>query len=194
MAIWPEICPSCRVTLKRQVTVYLPVAHMNDEVRREAVSWVIRTLGLTAHDINDSVLKRLVIQKSVHLLSHVGVDEPKFSFSFYIMGPYSPSLTSIYYNLAGEGDTAIAKLARKVGKKMKPYAKLIKWYGGHKAPELEILSSVLMLCDNARMTDESLDKERILNLMKMRKPWVTNEMFEKAYGELEEKGLLTCKA
>jgi uncharacterized protein YwgA len=167
---------------------------MDDKRTREAVAWVAKTLGLTADEIRNHIDSRLKIQKTVYLLSYVGVDDLKFSFSLYIRGPYSPVLTSIYYKLVEEGDTAIAKQAKKASKRMKPYIGLARWFGRRTPSELEISSSILAFHENAKLLGESLNKERTLSLVRARKSWVTSQSFDKSYGELEEKGLLAGKA
>lgn len=124
-------------------------------------------------------VSRLRLQKAAYLLKRMGVEPfTKYQFNIYLRGPYSPELAREYYGELGdekeEPETGVEKLAT------------LKWFVEHDEKWLEIASSILSIVED--YPDISYDE--LFSLLKMSKPWVTREKFEKIYGELEERRLV----
>jgi uncharacterized protein YwgA len=114
-----------------------------------------------------SVADRKRIQKSIYLLQPAGLDLG-YRFGWYLMGPYSPSLTRDYYDLAaslgeGEEDFKGMTLRRPVLQsleKVKPLLAVPQGVPLDQASWLELVASVHYL-QRVRGLDENAADDRL---------------------------------
>ena len=155
-----------------------------------ALSLVLQELGVGL--TIDSLEDRILLQKAVYVSQQADVDLG-YRFSWYIRGPYSPSLAKDYYRLeAATVDepepTRGKKLRPHVGKKLRELRPLMSVPKGVKlnpSEWLELVSSIHYLHNTVGRDDPSLARERLCSL----KPRHSKYM-ERAESELVEFGLL----
>lgn len=136
------------------------------EPRLVALKLILEELDMDA-DISD-VQKRKGIQKAIFLGQMAGVDLG-YRYGWYIMGPYSPSLTRDYYDLSEalsleeNSETERFDLNAEVKNQLKKIKGLFSVPPGvHLSKEdwLELLSSILFLRKVSALSDADI-KERI---------------------------------
>lgn len=127
---------------------------------------------------------RLLFQKRIYLLQALGLDL-KYRFSWYIRGPYSPSLTKdgfalipIYNELPTEPLTQ---------NEQQIITRFLNWLSLKKEDEewLELVSSIHFLKE-AHWTDKNL----IFRKLQSKMPSLTVNIFNEAWQKLEEVGLI----
>ncbi|MCF8719138.1 hypothetical protein [Nitrospina gracilis] len=159
------------------------------ETRLIVLKLFLEELGV-GHDI-ETVDDRKKVQKAVYLGQLSGVDLG-YRFSWYLMGPYSPSLTKDYYELAEEmpslgGKEGDNELLDEVKNKLNSVSSLFeKPSDCPLKPEqwLEILASVHYLLKVSKLSDSEA-----LKIINEEKPALYSQ-FEKAKNELTKAKLL----
>ncbi len=131
-------------------------------------------------DVSDEAFQhRLKVQKASLLLRHLGISPFRdYSFSLYIEGPYSPELARDIYDGKSLKFTADRTTVRR-----------LKWFVNHDSRWLEVASSMIFILE--RYPDMS--RKNVLSLLRLSKPWVTDEMFKEIYGDLLSEGLIAEK-
>lgn len=140
---------------------------------------IFKELGVS----KDSFDERLISQKKVYLLKTLGIDLG-FSFNWYIHGPYSPRLTTYFYDNLGiliEFDYSKYQLDEAVRQKTKivneildqkpPHMNNSSWY--------ELIASLLYLCK------QNSNSKDLFNILKVYKPQFDEEDYEKAKMTIE---------
>jgi len=141
------------------------------------LAWLIKLLSL--EDIASSFVSRLKIQKAVFLLKHLGVEAfNSYNFQLYLRGPYSPNLASDYYNLQGIKAIPLDLDRQKT--------ELLKWFTSHDVEWLEVASSIIEIKD--RYPD--LKNGSLYSLLRLSKPWVTEDAFKNTLKELRKQRLI----
>ena len=117
---------------------------------------------------------RIDFQKSIYLLKEMNIIKEKFSFSWYIFGPYSSHVTKIGYDLKERNIDTEIKISDDFETKIKNFNNM-KNEGKDKSKWLELLSSIHFLLKN-----EKLDDEKLYNKIKESKPYFEDKkLFEK---------------
>lgn len=154
-------------------------------------------LGIRKDTFKDVFEDRLIAQKKIYLLQSLGTDLGYY-YSWYLHGPYSPSLTSyMYSNLdwMQESESILAnyKLSSKTNENVRRVNELAQqpendtnlgqsdWY--------ELLASIHYIHKN-RKSWAVTGKEEIFKKLQQYKPQYSKEQCEMAFGVLCEKGFL----
>lgn len=125
--------------------------------------------------------QRLRLQKAAYLLSRMGVKPfSEFEFNIYLRGPYSPDLAKAYYSGADEYEEPEISQDK---------LELLKWFMSHEDRWLEIASGILSIQERYR----GIGRKGLLTLLRMSKPWITENEFNSIFGELKRKGLVERK-
>ena len=125
--------------------------------------------------------ERLKIQKVAFLLKHLGVAPfTKYNFSMYLRGPYSPDLAREYYE-ATSGRPAPPRKGWS-GKR----EELLRWFADYDPRWLEVASSIILIGKRYGR----INRRETYSILRMSKPWIDRETFEKIASELEERDLL----
>jgi uncharacterized protein YwgA len=143
-----------------------------------SVDWLLQILGMTRDELKmeEEFLKRFRVQKAAYLLKYLGVRPfTKYDFSLYIHGPYSPELAREYYLERSEEPQVPAISDDKL--------ELLNWFMNHDERWLEIATSILMI----RERYPRISSEEMLSILRLSKPWITREEFEKILSELKSK-------
>lgn len=154
---------------------------MNEKIKN--LSWLIEFLDIhrdvLVSNSEEGFKARLKLQKAAYLLKRMGVEPfTKYEYSIYIKGPYSPELAKDYYSEL--------EPANEVPKIEPEKLEVLWWFVKHDDRWLEIASSILHILEDY----PGIDKEQLLSTLKMSKPWITLEEFDKVYRELEERKLV----
>ena len=111
-----------------------------------------------------TVSDRKAVQKSIYLAQAAGVPLG-YSFSWYLMGPYSPGLTRDYYGLLGDNPVAVSTqpasplkpiVAERL-RELRPLFEVPVSAGISQAEWLELLASVHYLQYRMRLTGDQLE-------------------------------------
>ena len=130
---------------------------------------------------------RIAIQKAVCLTQEAGL-QLGYGFNWYVRGPYSPSLTSDYYQIAGSR-SAVEKDAQKFTLTASALRSLSKVQAVFNPPVgcplgrvqwLELLASVAFLVRRYQMSKEAAEEK-----IRISKP-VLHPYFKKAYKALKD--------
>jgi uncharacterized protein YwgA len=132
----------------------------------------------------DSIDNRLIIQKAVFLGQCINVPF-RYSYSWYVKGPYSPSLASAYYSLDSERSSLFEFNGEIVEKIVQLKQLLDQEKDDSFARWLESLGSVAFLIKRARKAEEEA-----LEAMKKHKPHIDIEMNNRAIAGLKTIGIL----
>lgn len=145
----------------------------------ESVLRILRSLGPIRLD---AFSDRLRLQKLAYLAQEMGADK-KYSYSWYVYGPYSSSLTSALYsgveldkfdskpNLTEDEDKIASKLEMLLGKNISDPDKL------------EIFASVWYLLPATREATKK-DQDTIIEVMHKKKPYFKNSDVCNALGTI----------
>jgi len=142
------------------------------------VAWLVDSLGISRKRLTNksSFDDRLRIQKAAFLLKHLKVDPFKdYHFNLYLNGPYSPTLAQDYYDV----DRAKPKPVD-----LGDRDQLLRWFMDHDSKWLEVATSIISIKEDY---PDSKDEE-ICSILRLSKPWVSDEMFEKVRRELASRG------
>jgi uncharacterized protein YwgA len=143
-----------------------------------SVAWLLEILGLSRDELKkeENFLKRFRVQKAAYLLKYLGVRPfTSYDFSLYIHGPYSPDLAREYYSEKGE-EPQVLKIDNDV-------LELLNWFMNHDERWLEIATSILMIYERY----PKIGSKEMLSILKLSKPGITREEFEKILSELRSK-------
>ncbi len=146
---------------------------------------------LNTHPDIATVDDRKRVQKAVYLGQQSGVDLG-YRFGWYLMGPYSPSLTRDYYTLAteiasGDHEYKEKELQPSLRSRLKKIQGLLDPPQEVKLPQeswLELISSLHYL-----RKINKLDQDRSLERLNKEKPDLV-KFVDQAEGKLQEVGLL----
>jgi hypothetical protein len=122
-------------------------------------------------------------QKLAYLIQEVAGVPLGYSFSWYVRGPYSPSLTQDLYAESSTQSLPVGLL--QAGEKLK-LLQLRDFLGDYlKSPdELELLVSLHYLRERGK--EYGATKLEVTSALKERKPFFSNQVIEQAWLKLEE--------
>jgi len=121
--------------------------------------------------------KRFLLQKYVFLAKYLGLDLA-YDYSLYMYGPYSKELADDYYELARQKVLPEASLPPEFN--ADAFVSLVK---DRDAKWLETAASILMVLEKY----PGMSENEVYDILRMSKPWLTYESFEKVYKILSMK-------
>lgn len=141
---------------------------------------VLRSFG----EINlDYFIERLRLQKLGYLIQELGIDEG-YSYSWYIYGPYSSTLTSALFAADDEGifdeDVELDKKEKNVVMQLNE----LLGKNVNNPDALELYASIWYLMPKRTLTDD--DKIRILDLLSSKKPRFSQNDIKTAINKIIE--------
>jgi len=142
------------------------------------VDWLLWFLKLSREELkkDENFLSRLRVQKASYLLRYLGVHPfTKYDFSLYIHGPYSTELAREYYSEKSE-EATVPEIDNDT-------LELLKWFMDHNDRWLEIATSILMI----REQYTKIKDREVLSILKLSKPWLSEDEFREVYRELKSK-------
>jgi len=143
-----------------------------------SVDWLLGFLKLSREELkkDENFLSRLRVQKASYLLRYLGVHPfTKYDFSLYIHGPYSTELAREYYSEKSE-EATVPEIDNDT-------LELLKWFMDHNDRWLEIATSILMI----REQYTKIKDREVLSILKLSKPWLSEDEFREVYRELKSK-------
>ena len=161
--------------------------------RQIALKLTLDALGLPFEI--DSFTDRLILQKAVYLAQEKGV-HLGYYYSWYLYGPYAPTLTRDVYDIKSELDEDFDEsqgweLDEDSQQRLKPLAQLLAKYRDRSqlARKLELLASVHFIVKRKQVRDNS--PHAIEEKLKAFNKDFTKEEIAEALKELENYGLLS---
>ena len=142
------------------------------------MDWLLGFLKLSREELkkDENFLSRLRVQKASYLLRYLGVHPfTKYDFSLYIHGPYSTELAREYYSEKSE-EATVPEIDNDT-------LELLKWFMDHNDRWLEIATSILMI----REQYTKIKDREVLSILKLSKPWLSEDEFREVYRELKSK-------
>lgn len=158
--------------------------------RQILLKLVLDELGIPCEvDVFD---KRLALQKAVYLARAAGVDLG-YHFTWYLRGPYAPSLAEDAYGIdseirEGDDETKDWTLGNRTRRHLSSLKQMVGKIRKDQPRMLELLASVHYLIDHQQIDGQ--DAEALKNrLEKFNKNFTTNEV-DWALGELRGNGFI----
>lgn len=144
--------------------------------------------GIIGRELNiNNYDDRLTLQKLTCILKAVGIDFG-YKFSWYIKGPYSPSLaTDAYDSYRSPNKPVNISYSQKEEKTMKEIKDIFS-EETKSSDDLELIASILYLSKSRGI---SLSEDSLVETVKSLKPWYSEDKIRKAIAKIIKSGLFT---
>ena len=150
----------------------------------DEVAVYLKNLGM---DTNlGTFAERVRVQKVVYMLKQFGADLG-FGFTWYLRGPYSPSLTKTLFNPTGEEDQSLRQLNTK---ELEVVNAMRNFLGSdfYSAERMELMASLVYLIKHGPENDLQT-KAKIIRFLREEKPQYSLDEIEQVWQRISAAGI-----
>jgi hypothetical protein len=150
----------------------------------DEVAVYLKNLGM---DTNlGTFAERVRVQKVVYMLKQFGADLG-FGFTWYLRGPYSPSLTKTLFNPTGEDAQPLKQLNTK---ELKVVNEMRNFLGSdfYSAERMELMASLVYLIKHGPENDLQT-KAKIIRFLREEKPQYSLDEIEQVWQRISAAGI-----